>query len=272
MEANIFNQLVELKKSGNKTERKISQYLLEYEGEYRDMKLVAIAKATYTSNSSIVRYAKKLNLRGFPELKLELHNQAQFYLGSDNNQDEQVDDMHFNSIVNAFEKTRSITDNVQVDELINSIKNSATINLYAMGETSIVAQDFQLKLIRIGINATCYHDRHTQYFTAVNSSTSSMAIGVSYSMTTPEVLQNLKQAHEYGAKTYLVCKKGIKKPDFIDHVLHVEADESIARVFSTTSRFAMMFLFDMIYHKLINTDKDFYHQKLESTRIHRKRD
>lgn len=271
MHPNVFNAIAEMKKSKQDGFRKIASYLLEYDGNYKTLKISQLAKFVYTSNSTIVRFAQALGYGGFPELRIDMYNQSSIYLGTDNNE---VADKAFNNNVNAvisaIEKTQNITNLDLITQVVDDILAANIVNVFAMGETSIVAQDFSLKLIRIGINSSRYDDVHTQHFSACNSKSNTVAIGISYSGQTSQVIKNLELSKKHGAKTYLICRDKIQANDFIDYILPVEADESIARVFSTTSRFAMLFLCDIIYHEIIARDKQYYIKKLDETRIHRK--
>ncbi len=273
MKSNLFNELSLIEKSGKQSARKIATYLLGFDGDYKKLKIAQIANETFTSPASIVRMAKDIGYSGYPELKLELVKQSTAYLGTDNVLDESTIDSerHFNSVVNSFTDTMKLNSVGIIDAFIDDIINKKEINLYSMGETAVVAKDFHLKLVRIGISSTCFEDRHTQYFTSVNSNDETIAIGISYSAATVEVMDNLKRSHEAGAKVWLVCREGITKPEYVDQMLVVQANESIARVFSTTSRFSMMFLLDICYHQLINRDRDYYKNKLNETRIIRKK-
>ncbi len=174
---------------------------------------------------------------------------------------------HMQDIIATFEMTRNEVNESDVNQVIELIKSSDKINIFALGETNIVAQDLQLKLVRIGFNATAYQDIHTQHFTACNSTENTLSIALTYSSTTKEVLKNLETASAYGSKVVLIGNQKANNSDFIDVYLNVIATESIARVFSTTSRFAMLFMIDILYHKLIQEDEAIYTEKLTKTRL-----
>ena len=199
MNENIFDRLTDLKKNGKKSIQRIAVFLLEYTGDYRSLKITEVADGAYVSNSSVVRFSKLLEYNGFPELKIELANQTR----NAGNQNVMIHKeefkSHYDEISNSFIKTLELNVKEDIDELINDIEVSDSVDIYAIGETGVVAYDFQLKLIRVGHKSSYYTDKHTQIFNALTATEKTVAIGITYSARSYEVLDALKVAHEKGA-------------------------------------------------------------------------
>ncbi len=264
----VFERLNLLIRSDDNIKHDIARYLLDYEGDYSRLKIKTISEAVNISNSTVSRFASNIGYQSYGEMLFNL-DQARSEQEKDDNSDIHDRDIekHMQDIISTFEMTKNEIDDTQINEVINLIKESDKINIFALGETNIVAQDLQLKLVRIGFNATAYQDIHTQHFTACNSTENTLSIALTYSSTTKEVLKNLETAKSYGSKTVLIGNKKANNDTFVDTYLNVIATESIARVFSTTSRFAMLFMIDVLYHKLIQRDEEKYTQKLTKTRL-----
>lgn len=268
MEKGIFNELKGKIRIGKKSHKLIAQFLLSYQGDFRKLKISYVAQETCTSAATIVRFAQSLGYLGFPEMKIDLQNQAKIYQGDDYSGENEIrQNIYLDLLNDSFKKTSEINTQAQILNFINKIKTAKNIDIYAKGETNVTAQDFALKLIRIGHMATAHQDNHTQHFIAGNSTKNTVGVGITFSGTSSDTLDNLKLAKEYGATTFLICKKGVKSPPYIDYTLNVSSSESGARVFSTVSRLTILFLLDTIYLELINTNPDFYHKKLNKTRI-----
>ncbi len=246
----------------------IARFLLDYEGDYTTLKIKTISEAVNVSMSTVSRFANNIGYQSYQEMIFNLS------LATCDDEKEDNSDIHdrdieklMEDIISTFNMTKQVICEDDIEEVIKLIENSDKINIFALGETNIVAQDLQLKLVRIGYNATAYQDTHTQHFTACNSTSNTLSIALTYSSTTKEVLKNLQTAKQYGSHTVLLGNKSANNSDFIDTYLNVTATESIARVFSTTSRFAMLFLIDILYHKLIQKQEKTYKQKLTQTRL-----
>ncbi len=264
----VFERLNLLIRSNDNIKYDISRFLLDYDGDYAQLKIKTISEAVNVSNSTVSRFANYIGYQSYGELIFNL-DQIQKKQNEDDNLINHDRDIkkHLNDIITTFEMTLNELDDKNINQAIEYINNSDKINIFALGETNIVAQDLQLKLVRIGYNATAYQDIHTQHFSACNSTKNTLSIVLTYSSTTKEVLKNLKTAKEYGSKTILIGNQKSNDDDFVDVYLNVRATESITRVFSTTSRFAMLFIVDILYHKLIQTDEKKFTKKLTKTRL-----
>ncbi len=246
----------------------IARFLLDYDGDYSTLKIKTISDATNVSNSTVSRFANHLGYTSYSELIFNLDQVRREELKDDNSNLHNHDISKFMSdIISTFEMTKDSIEEESILKVIKLIKKADKINIFALGETNVVAQDLQLKLVRIGFNATAYQDIHTQHFTACNSTNKTVSIALTYSSTTKEVLKNLETAKSYGSETVLIGNQKANSSKFVDIYLNVIATESIARVFSTTSRFAMLFMIDILYHKLIQQDEQTYTQKLTKTRL-----
>lgn len=264
----VFERLNLLLQSSDEIKYKIARFLIDYEGEYSRLKIKTIANAVDISNSTVSRFANNIGYQSYGELIFNLDAAQKDENKLDNSQIDDLDiEKHMQDIISTFEMTKNCIKEEDLKATIKLIEASDKINIFALGETNVVAQDLQLKLVRIGFNATAYQDIHTQHFSACNSTEKTLSIALSYSSTTKEVLKNLKTAKQYGSKTILIGNKEANDNEFIDIYLNIVATESIARVFSTTSRFAMLFMIDILYHKLIQNDNDQYTQKLKKTRL-----
>ncbi len=269
MDDNIFISLQTLMQVGKKNHKRVAKFFLEYDGNFKMLKLGEVSEKTLTSNATIVRFCQELGFTGFPDFKIALANEAELYKGTENT--DAIKDFsyseHYEAIVKSLKMTELANDKLAINTLVDRIKHSDQVNLFAVGETNIVAQDFQLKLIRIGFHANANTDIHTQHFLASHSTNKTVAIGISYSGTSKSVFKTLKLAKENGATTFLISKPGLPKPTYVDYMIRCSATESGSRVFSTTSRFSILFLLDVVYHEIIATDQEYYQDLLKQTRI-----
>ncbi|MFV0246846.1 MAG: MurR/RpiR family transcriptional regulator [Mycoplasmatales bacterium] len=242
----------------------IARFLLQYEDDFATLKVKKISDEVNVSVSTISRFSTYLGYVNYQQLIFNLVEANKI----DHTEDvEEPISKHYTDVLASFEMTKSTLDTKILDKVVSLIKNADMVNIFALGETNIVAQDLQLKLVRIGINATAYQDIHTQHFTACNSDENTLSIALTYSSTNKQVLQNLKTAKDYKSKTVLIGNQEANNDDFIDYKLNVVATESISRVFSTTSRFSMLFMVDILYHTIINSNIKKYRSILEETRI-----
>lgn len=268
MEQGFFAKLEYIIKNGKPTQREIAKFIYSYKDDASKLKISHVAEKANTSSASVVRFAKLLGFSGFAELKVALKTNNNVMQGQDNLEANNIE--FCGTIIDSLNMTHDCINQWAVDELVSKIGQCRKVDIYAVGETNVVALDFQLKLLRIGLVSTSYQDAHSQHFSSINATSDDVAIGISYSATTIPTLEALKNAKNSGAFTVLICKKGVPKPKYVDLIIVVEASESSSRVFSTTSRFSLLYITDYIYHSIINSNKEYYYKQLDNTRIKRR--
>ena len=235
------------------TEKKLAEYILENKGEITLLSTQELSERVNTSAAAVVRFAKKLGYKGFPELKVELAKDS----------DDEDDD--FNEVIKASDSIDTMVKKAEVinlkamsqtyrlmnmnhlKEAIDLISNCNNIYIFGVGASGLVAQDFQYKLSRIKRIAIYQKDSHTQLISAVNIEPNDIAIGISYSGETKEVNLALKKAKELGAKTIGITKFNNTLSKIVDISLHVPSEEKEIRVGAITSRISALVLTDLLY-------------------------
>lgn len=235
------------------TEKKLAEYILENKGEITLLSTQELSERVNTSAAAVVRFAKKLGYKGFPELKVELAKDS----------DDEDDD--FNEVIKASDSIDIMVKKAEVinlkamsqtyrlmnmnhlKEAIDLISNCNNIYIFGVGASGLVAQDFQYKLSRIKRIAIYQKDSHTQLISAVNIEPNDIAIGISYSGETKEVNLALKKAKELGAKTIGITKFNNTLSKIVDISLHVPSEEKEIRVGAITSRISALVITDLLY-------------------------
>ena len=235
------------------TEKKLAEYILENKGEITLLSTQELSERVNTSAAAVVRFAKKLGYKGFPELKVELAKDS----------DDEDDD--FNEVIKASDSIDTMVKKAEVinlkamsqtyrlmnmnhlKEAIDLISNCNNIYIFGVGASGLVAQDFQYKLSWIKRIAIYQKDSHTQLISAVNIEPNDIAIGISYSGETKEVNLALKKAKELGAKTIGITKFNNTLSKIVDISLHVPSEEKEIRVGAITSRISALVITDLLY-------------------------
>ena len=73
-----------LEKFGNlssykETEKLIISYILQHLNDLDKITISTLAKETFTSNSTIIRFCKKFDCEGFSDFKIKLIKETQYY-------------------------------------------------------------------------------------------------------------------------------------------------------------------------------------------------
>lgn len=249
MKQDIKNKISSMQHDKNTTFSIIASYILDH-SNYKKLKIKDIIESCHVSSSGVIRFCKELGLSGFSELKYLLCMDA-------DNRDysyvkkmvlSQSADRHLNHVALAFLETRDLLSKTKLEHAITLIENADTIVAYGLGSSYILALDFEMKFSRIKKNVKAINDINLQYFASKNADSSTLAIAFSYSGKTTEVLDNLTEAKNQGAKTILItCQTPENMKYQFDEILYVYRSEPTESRLSTTSRLSMMYLVDLIY-------------------------
>lgn len=234
----------------------LATYLLNYDGNLSELKVKDICDDLYISVASATRLAKYMGLNGFSELKTYLtieKNQNQISKAS--YQSSCAKDYYNNACI-ALENTLKHVNMEVIDITANNILASDRINLFGIGESNLTLQDFGHKLKRIGLAVNFQADAHLQFVEASTSTQNSIAIALSYSGLSKDVLNSLRVSKLSGAKTVIVTSNELLDGDYIDNYLLITSEEASKRSFSFESRLCTHAILDLIFIRILELRPD----------------
>ncbi len=266
MEKNIIFQLEGVAKEKN-NQGKLAQYLLDYKGDFHDLKIRKICDDIYVSIATATRLAKRLNLSGFNELRIYLMEERKTEKFLQNHNRDLTIDEYYSDIKESLSKTIYSIEPENVVDIAYRISKCEKIDFYAVGGSNVILQDFAYKLARINKQISVYGDTHLQHVQACNSNQKTIAFALSYSAQTHEIIEKLKVAKSRGAYTILMTSNKYLELDYVDEMLLVNAKDMSRRTYSITSRIASLAILDLLYLKILDSDFENYESILNETRL-----
>jgi DNA-binding MurR/RpiR family transcriptional regulator len=255
-------------------DKKIADYINENKESISKLSVSELSKKSNVSSASIVRFSRKLGYSGFGELKIEiakdltLNSKDYSYIVKDS-------DVGINNIVNNItnKSIETITNTTRLNELdtiekaIEEIINSKNVYIFGVGASSLVALDLQQKLLRINKPAITFLDSHTQLMVSSNLNKDDIAISISYSGKSKEVIKSIENAKINGTKCISITKYGENDlTNMCDINLFVPNIENNLREGAISSRIAILTIIDIIYISIIQKDLNYAKSKLESSK------
>lgn len=268
----IIFSICELKDSFKPSEKKIAEYILANPEKTMDMTITELAQACNTSEASIVRFSKTLHLKGFQDLKIKIAASLAMKhksLGGGIEKDDSIATIvqkivEFNR--QAIEQTTNVMDLDELERAVAVLSQAKRIDFSGMGASGIVAYDAMTKFMRINIPCNYYQDSHLQLTSAANLSKDDVAVGISYSGTTKEVVEVLKVAREKGASTISITRMDSSPlVEVADINLFVSSQEAIFRMGAMASRIAQLNLIDILFVSVAIKKYDEVIEYLENT-------
>ncbi|MCT4566414.1 MAG: MurR/RpiR family transcriptional regulator [Maledivibacter sp.] len=253
-----------LKNDFTSSEKRIADFIIANVDRVYNSTASTLASLTNTSPASIVRFSQKLGYEGFQELKIALAREVHQNVFDEDKIYEKItihDSM--NSIVNkiaaeninAIKNTIKLVDEKVLTEAIEAISSARRINIYGVGGSSLVAQDFQYKLVRIDMPAYIHTDNHLQLVSAANITNRDVAIAFSHSGKTIETYRAMEISKQRGAKTISITKFG-KSPisDLADIKIYTTEVEKTLRMGAIASRIAQLTIVDILFIGIVKNN------------------
>lgn len=145
--------------------------------------------------------------------------------------------------------TKNAIDKTELEKAAKTIMASDRILIYGLGNSAAVALDFQHKLLRAGCNAVSFSDNHMQVISASHLTSSDVAVGISHSGSSKDIVEALKIARSNGAATISITNQG-KSPitKQSDIVLNTASNETKYSILGLNSRIAQLAIISSIYY------------------------
>ena len=257
---------------GKGTEQRIAQFLLEYRDSLVAMNAAELAQAAGVSSASVIRFARQMGYRGYPEFKVdylsdEKQHKAESLYGnlSRNDDTAQIIAKSGQLFISAIEKSLELLEPAAVDAVAQKLVEAKRIVLFGIGSSAIVANDIFHKFIRVNKSALFSADLHVQLSYSANLGDGDLAIAVTARGNTPEVNRMLKSAHDNGCTTIALTRFGQDDAARLaDLILPYYYDEQHSQLGVITPQVLQMVIFDTLFFKyltLANEDADIALQK-----------
>lgn len=264
----IHNQINGLTKAEQKLLNYIEKNLLHIE----ELTIRNLAEQAEVSTATVSRLAKKFGYSNFAKFKLELSKTKydNLYNGSILSNDS-LSDLVLKLASSYTESIKQTVELLKIEELeqASTLLNQASkIYLFGVGASGTVCSDFYYKLNRIGKNCVYVQDSHVQMASIASASSKDLAIGISYSGLTKEVVAPLQFAKKQRVFTIAITGVGLNPLTQLgDLVFRVPKHEQEVRVGAIDSRNNTLFLTDLLYLAMIQKDSEQLGRLLEDTQL-----
>lgn len=270
-------KLKEYLKSASTTEKAIIDYILKNPKETSQLTIYQLAEKTYTSPSSIIRLCKKIGYSGYKAfikeliyeqaMRINFKNKSIPELSKTDRIEETIAKITRKNIL-SLEETENLLDPDMIRDCVKEIHQCKRLVIFGMGASLLVAKDAQLKFTRVNKMSYVSEDWHTQLLHAKNMGEDDLALVISYSGQTEEILKCTEEAKLSGAKVITITREADSPiNDLADYSLYVGSDEFSFRSGAMSSRIAQLNIIDILYSGYVNYIYDETIELLEKTQI-----
>ena len=238
-------------------ERKIADLISADPRSILNLNITQFSNQAGCGAATLVRFAKRFGFAGYQELKIAIAQE----ISTLSNEKEQIspdDSCYFmftkrlRDIQVALQKTRLVLSPAAMEAAANKIMKAKRIVIFGLGNSAAIAHDAQHKFLRVGLNATACSDNHLQSIIASHLDEDCVAIGISHSGRSMDIVQALNLAHMNGATTICVTNHGTSPiTEISDICLFTQSEETQHSILAMSSRIAQLTIFDAIYTYIV---------------------
>lgn len=258
----VIHKIRFLTASMGPAEKKIADYILNHSGEMVSLSISDFAEKCGCGDATVVRFSRRLGLDGYQELKIRIASELS--AASSISHEIEKNDSCFeifkkriSDISASLNNTESVLDPAQLELAASTIMKASRIAIFGLGNSAAIAQDAAHKFLRLGLSAQVCCDNHMQAIIASHLKRGSVAIGISHSGSSTDIVEALRLSKIGGATTICITNHG-NSPivGAADIALFTKSDETKHSILAMSSRIAQLAIFDSIYtYIVLNADQ-----------------
>ena len=258
MQDDYINKIRSAYNQFTKAEKKVADYILENPKKVLFMSISDLAGACDVGDTSVFRFCKTMNVKGYQEFKmmLSLSMRASESPLTDTEDttitlEDNISELAkkvLSENVSAIQETYSLIDVKQMTAAMDALSSAKRIVFFGVGTSMLTAMKAMNKFLRIEPKVICNMDANMQLITASTLTDQDVALIFSYSGSTKDTVEIARSAKAAGAKT-IVITRFTKSPltEFADIILLCGANEGTLQNGSTSAEISQLFLVDVMY-------------------------
>lgn len=243
-------------------EKKIADYILNDTHKLLELSISELAKQCNCGAATVVRFSHRLGFDGYQALKLGILKE----IGEISEIDREI--THEDNISSIFRKktaeiyltlksTEAVLNEQMLDAAAKAIIKAERIVVFGLGNSASIATDAAHKFLRLGLNAQVCCDNHMQSIIASHLNRKSLAIGISHSGQSKDIVEALELS-KIGSATTMCITNYADSPivKVSDITLFTKSEETKHSILALSSRMAQLTILDALYtYIVIHTDK-----------------
>jgi RpiR family carbohydrate utilization transcriptional regulator len=250
---NLLEEIVRLQDDLRKSDRRVAEVVLESPAEVVSMTLATLAKAAGVSEPTVVRFCTAIGCEGFRDMRVKLARSLAFARSTSHTAITDEDTLDtiitkvFDYNLSNLNWAQGRLDHAMFARAVEVLAEARRIEFFGFGASGIVARDAQQKFPLFGTPCGAPADSHQMYMTADMLGASDVAVAISNTGHTHEVVAAMKLARKNGAAT--ICITGQGDSPLMSHCdigLVVETLENTDLYTPTVSRLSHLVVVDIL--------------------------
>ena len=194
-------------------EKKIADYILEHSGDIIGYSISELSNLCGCGDATVVRFSRRLGFSGFQAMKIGIAQELSSTSSisseiSKNDSCFEIFKKRISDITIALQNTETVLNPENLEKAAQTIMKSKRVVIFGLGNSASIATDAAHKFLRLGIDAQACSDNHLQAIIASHLDRQSVAIGISHSGSSKDIVESLQLSKIGGATTICVTNYG----------------------------------------------------------------
>jgi len=255
------------------SEKRVAQVILSDPREAVHYSITQLAEKAEVSDATVVKFCKRLGYKGYQEFKIMLAQDVaakpQLIHGEvePGNDVQTIKEKIFQANISALQETAQVLETEALERAVQALANAGEIHFYGVGASGIVALDAEQKFSRIGLRTSAFLDTHLQIARAVHLREGDVAVCLSFSGETVEIVEALRAAKQAGALTIAITSfSGSTLAREADVLLLTSTQQNLFRSGAIASRLTQLSTIDVLFIAVALVDHERAQEAVEKTR------
>ena len=257
MNIDIFTQIKSNFNVFTRAEKKVATFVLEQPEKILYMSITDLAEACKVGDTSVFRFCKTLKLKGYQEFKVALaqglpsDEEGVAQMSDKISETDTVEDITKKVLMTnmaALEETYRLIDIDDISKAVEWLIEAERVVFFGVGASLMTAMEAMNKFIRITPKVECVSDPHIQSMRASLLTPKDVAIIISYSGSTKDMIDIASIVKNTGAKSICITRF-MKSPltSYSDLTLLCGANEGPLQGGSLSAKISQLYLLDIVY-------------------------
>nr|WP_304664935.1 transcriptional regulator HexR [Stutzerimonas zhaodongensis] len=248
----MLQHIAQSRSSLRKSELKVADHVLLDPAAVMHSSMADLAHVVGVSEPTIVRFCRAIGCLGFQDLKLKLAQSlaagasfGQFAIS----ENDSVTDFAlkiFDTTLHTLMEVREKLDSDALERAVAAMAVAERVEFYGFGASGAVATDAQHKFFRLLLSAAAYSDPHMQAMSAVTLKPTDVAICISQSGRSKDLLITANVVRESGATLITLCPSQTPLAELATINLAIDVQEDTEIYTPLTSRIAHLVVIDVL--------------------------
>lgn len=250
-------------------EKKVAELIFDDIDFVTEASISAIAARAHVSDASVTRFARAVGCHNVRDLKLRLTRAlaAGRRFIQDAGEAEGLNAV-YDIAAQTLSLNRELMEKADVSRAVDLLDAARQILVFgAGGGSTILAQEMQFRLVRLGYAISAYPQSLLPRMVASTLEPTDVVVTLSVSGYTPEIIDSAQIARQYGARVVAITANGSPLADCADVTLPVVARETDFIYHPSASRYAMLAAIDVLALELAMRHQSRSRDKLRRLKI-----